>query len=66
MRIAIAQPGVAAPIAKSIELLDIAQRRASLLRNPFAQAAIKSSVTDGIKGARGQSSKGTITTRMHS
>ena len=65
MRIAVAQPGVAAPIAKSVELLDIAQRRARLLRNPFAQAAIKSPVADGIKGTRRQSGKRALALRMH-
>jgi hypothetical protein len=36
MRVAIAGAGVAAPVAKSIELLDIAQGNPGLLRNPGA------------------------------
>ena len=66
MRIAVAQSRMATSIAKSVELLDVTQRRAGLLRNPLAQATIKGSVADWIKGTRRQSSKGTITTRMHS
>ena len=65
MRIAVAQPRLTAPIAKCIKLLDITQWRASLLRNPFAQAAIKGSVANWIKGARGESGKGAVAARMY-
>ena len=65
MRVAVAQSRVATAVAKCVELLNIAQRRAGLLRDPLAQAAVKGSVADWVKGPRRQRGKFALAPRMH-
>lgn len=58
MRVAIAGAGVSSAIAKGVKLLDIAQRRAGLFRNPFAQTDVKRAVPDRVKRSGRQGGDG--------
>ena len=49
MGIAVACLCVASPIAKRVELFDIAQMRARLLADPFAQTDFKRAMGEGIE-----------------
>jgi hypothetical protein len=58
MWVAIAGARMSSAIAKGVKLFDIAQRRAGLFRNPFAQTDVERSVPDGIKRSGRQSGDG--------
>ena len=51
MRVAAVGAAVPAAIAEGVELLDIADRRAGLLRHPGAQADFEGAVVDGVERA---------------